>query len=532
VGHTRSALIVASYDYENPGLRRLRAPARDADALAGVLRHPDIGGFEVRTILNEPEYVISEAVEEFFADRTPDDLLLLYFSCHGVKDDDGQLYFAASNTKPSRLGATAVAAEFVNRCMSRSRSRRVVLLLDCCYAGAFERGMVARAGTGMDIQERFGGRGRAVITASSAMEYAFEGDELADSHDLKPSVFTSALVEGLETGEADRDEDGNVGLDELYEYVYGKVRQVTPSQTPGKWTFGVEGDLYIARRNRPVTKPAPLPPELQQAIDHPLPSVRLAAVHELEGFLSAKHAGLALAARLALEGLARDDSRAVSAAAEGVLARSALESPVKLEAGPATDETPSPTLPARGREVFRDRQSATPQRDGRSLIRQRQWWLGVGALIGLNVVVTLLVVGVMTSTWYQFLPPEYLPNDLPLIVIASLTAAVWSVAYAATEATSGQSTKSAWRRGVLPQRLEASYRDLLGTRSLRQFLRALIATPPVNVVLLFALCLVVAALAQQYLGGSSAREYLFVLLSLLLNGAALSAVFRPNRETG
>jgi caspase domain-containing protein len=517
VGHTRSALIVASYDYENPGLRRLRAPARDAEALAGVLRHPDIGGFEVRTILNQPEYVISEAVEEFFADRTPDDLLLLYFSCHGIKDDDGQLYFAASNTKPSRLGATAVASEFVNRCMSRSRSRRVVLLLDCCYAGAFERGMVARAGTGMDIQERFGGRGRAVITASSAMEYAFEGDELADGHDLKPSVFTSALVQGLETGDADRDEDGNVGLDELYEYVYGKVREVTPSQTPGKWTFGVEGDLYIARRNRPVTKPAALPPELQQAIDHPLPGVRLAAVQELEGILRTRHAGLALAARLALEGLVRDDSRNVSAAAEGVLARSALEPPVQHQARPATDETPSPTLPPRGREIS---------------IRQWQWWLGVGALVGLNVVVTLLVVGVITSTWYQFLPPEYLPNDLPLIVIASLTAAAWSVAYAATEATSGQSTKSAWRHGLLPQSLEASYRDLLGTRSLRQFLRALIATPPVNVVLLFALCLVVAALAQQYLGGSSAREYLFVLVSLLLNGAALSAVFRPNRETG
>jgi hypothetical protein len=372
----------------------------------------------VRTILNEPEYVISEAVEEFFADRTPDDLLLLYFSCHGIKDDDGQLYFAASNTKPSRLGATAVASEFVNRCMSRSRSRRVVLLLDCCYAGAFERGMVARAGTGMDIQERFGGRGRAVITASSAMEYAFEGDELADSPDLKPSVFTSALVEGLQTGEADRDEDGNVGLDELYEYVYGKVRQVTPNQTPGKWTFGVEGDLYIARRNRPVTKPAPLPPELQQAIDHPLPSVRVAAVHELEGFLRARHAGLALAARLALEGLARDDSRNVSSAAEGVLARSALESPVEHEAGSAID---APRSPIRTEDV--DRQAAPPRRGDRSLTRQRQWWLGFGALVGLNVLATLLVLWGLTNTWYQFLSPEYLPNDVPLIVIAVLTAA-------------------------------------------------------------------------------------------------------------
>ena len=60
-----------------------------------------------------------------------------------------------------------------------------------------------------------GGRGRAVITASSAMEYAFEGDELTDASEPAPSVFTSALVHGLETGDADLDQDGLVALDEL-----------------------------------------------------------------------------------------------------------------------------------------------------------------------------------------------------------------------------------------------------------------------------------------------------------------------------
>ena len=145
---TRYALIVASDDYTDPGLRRLRAPASDAEALAAVLRNPGIGGFEVRTLLNEPAHEISLAVEEFFADRRPDDLLLLHFSCHGVKDEGGELYFAATNTRLRRLDATAVPAEFVNRRMSRSRSRRVVLLLDCCYAGAFERGMTPRAGAG------------------------------------------------------------------------------------------------------------------------------------------------------------------------------------------------------------------------------------------------------------------------------------------------------------------------------------------------------------------------------------------------
>jgi uncharacterized RDD family membrane protein YckC len=340
---TRSALIVASDDYTDPGLQRLRAPASDARALAGVLRDPKIGGFEVRTLLNEPAYEVNEAVEEFFADRRPDDLLLLHFSCHGVKDEGGELYFAAANTKLRRLGATAVAAEFVNRRMSRSRSRRVVLLLDCCYAGAFERGMTARAGTGMAIEEQFGGRGRAVITASSAMEYAFEGDQLADTQELAPSVFTSALVEGLETGEADRDQDGMVALDELYDYIHDKVQAATPNQTPGKWTFGVQGDLYIARRARPVTTPAPLPAELQQAIDHPLAAVRAGAVQELVRLLESRHAGLALAGRLALERLSEDDSRAVSAAATAALA--APPEPPLPEPLPPEPPLPEPPLP-------------------------------------------------------------------------------------------------------------------------------------------------------------------------------------------
>jgi len=271
VAGARSALIVANYDYTDPGLGQLHAPASDARALEAVLRDPAIGGFEVRTLLNEPAHEVSLAVEEFFADRRPGDLLLMHFSCHGVKDEGGDLYFATSNTQLRRLGATAVSAGFVNRCMSRSRSRRIVLLLDCCYAGAFERGMTARAGSGVGIEAQFGGRGRAVITASSAMEYAFEGETLADTSEAEPSVFTSALVTGLQTGEADRDQDGLVALDELYDYIYDTVRVVTPHQTPGKWTFGVQGELVIARRSRPVTAPAQLPREVQEAIDSPSP---------------------------------------------------------------------------------------------------------------------------------------------------------------------------------------------------------------------------------------------------------------------
>jgi uncharacterized caspase-like protein len=150
----------------------------------------------------------------------------VHFSCHGVKNAAGELFLAAADTRPTRLASTAVAADFVNRQMADSRAQRIALFLDCCYGGAFPRGMVVRAAPTAQVRDAFveqqdlgGGRGRVVVTASSAMQYAFEGEELAPDADVGTSVFTKALVDGLTTGDADRDGDGWVGLTELFNYV-------------------------------------------------------------------------------------------------------------------------------------------------------------------------------------------------------------------------------------------------------------------------------------------------------------------------
>ena len=116
-----------------------------------------------------------------------------------------------------------------------------MLLLDCCYGGAFGAGVAVRAAGDVHVLDSFptgrlgGGRGRAVISASNAMEYAFEGERLRDDALPEPSLFTAALVRGLATGEADRDEDGWVSLNELYDYVFDRVRggQPEPDADPG-----------------------------------------------------------------------------------------------------------------------------------------------------------------------------------------------------------------------------------------------------------------------------------------------------------
>ena len=256
-------------------------------------------------------------------------MLLLHFSGHGLKSESGELFFAASNTRPNRLGSTAVSADFVQRCMRASRSRSVVLLLDCCYGGAFAQGVKVRAAGDVNVLDSFpqertgGGRGRAVITASSAMEYAFEGDRLSDDQHRRPSVFTGALAEGLATGDADRDEDGWVSLNELYDYVFDKVREQNPHQTPSR-QVELEGELYVARSRRRRIRPVPLPPDLQAAVTDPNMFTRLGAVSELTARLRSDNLPTAAGAYEALADLARTDIRSVADLAGAALSQAAL----------------------------------------------------------------------------------------------------------------------------------------------------------------------------------------------------------------
>jgi tetratricopeptide (TPR) repeat protein len=246
----RFALIVATSDYkEDPDLRKLIAPAQDAEALYSVLNDPEIGGFEqVKIIKNERSYKISEEIQEFLNERRPDDMLLLYFSCHGIKDEEGQLYFAATNTRRTILDSTAISADFINRVMFRSRSRRQILVLDCCYSGAFARGLLPRADKTIHTNEYFDqGRGRIVLTASDAMQYSFEENTLRVEVTNPGSIYTRAIVDGLKTGKADLNQDGHVSYDELYEYTYDRVIRDTPFQKPGMWVLGVQGDVVIAK---------------------------------------------------------------------------------------------------------------------------------------------------------------------------------------------------------------------------------------------------------------------------------------------
>ncbi|MFM9104017.1 MAG: caspase family protein, partial [Cyanobium sp.] len=169
---------------------------------------------------------LASAIESFYADKQADDLLLLYFSGHGFRDDDRQLLLSSAESGKTRRegrvqvprASTLTAAE-VRGFMERSRAKRQVLILDCCFSGAFAEGLLEL--------EALGGEGRAILTSSAAIETSRAPE---DGEGL--SVYTRFLVEGIRTGAADRRQRGWLDAEDLHLYTQSRVKELAPSMTP------------------------------------------------------------------------------------------------------------------------------------------------------------------------------------------------------------------------------------------------------------------------------------------------------------
>ena len=319
----RHALIIGNSRYEDKKLSFIPSPEADISGLEEVLKDPAIGNFDsVETINNQELSIIRRKIARFFNGKKRGDLLLMYFSGHGVLDEAGQLYLAVKDTEYDLLGGTALRAKFITEQMDRSRSNRQVLILDSCHSGAVGRGTKSIAGNTVGTASTFQGTGsgRVILTASHATQYAWDGDMVTGRP--QTSLFTSYLIRGLKTGEADIDYDGKITLDEVYDYVYMKVVSKNKKQTPGKWSYGQKGDIVVAYNPDQDKKPPPaIPSELINAIRNPYSGVRAGAVRELEKLvLSSDKTSSDIIYQLLLK-LAMDDAKTVSLEATRVISK-------------------------------------------------------------------------------------------------------------------------------------------------------------------------------------------------------------------
>jgi hypothetical protein len=218
----RFALIVGN-DRGLAHEQALRYAEADARKVRDTLR--DIGGFSPldMTLLEGGDAatlrraLIDLNVRLRSARSRPDTqiVLFVYYSGHADVED-------------LHLGDSRLAIAEIAQLVRGSAADFRLLVLDACRSGVLTRKKGGHITQPFDIPQpiELSGEGMAFLTASADNEVAQESDE------LRGSFFTHALVSGL-LGAADRDRDGNVVLDEAYQYAYENTLRASSRSANG-----------------------------------------------------------------------------------------------------------------------------------------------------------------------------------------------------------------------------------------------------------------------------------------------------------
>jgi hypothetical protein len=262
-GRYRALLIGNStYPADEHNLQALKGPVKDIAAVNRALIDPGAGLFADVEVTLLPEATSARAIRalgRFFGRADREDVLLVYFSGHGKLDQAGRLHLCMQDTESDDLLSTAVSSARIKEFADASRARNVVIVLDCCYAGAFR---------GADLPGAVAGPGRYVLTSCRGTQLA--NDATVDNG---TSFFTQHLVDGLLGAAPDLDGDGYVTFSDLYAYVDRQLR-AAGKQIPQRRVDG-DGDVRLARRPRPsaASTGPDQPQEAAAAASSPGPAV-------------------------------------------------------------------------------------------------------------------------------------------------------------------------------------------------------------------------------------------------------------------
>ena len=205
------ALLLGNGKFDkDSGLTCLNGPPTDVKELKKALTDPHTGLFgpnDVTPLHDLGPEDMRKHIADFFGTGRPDDQLLFYYSGHGLHSPKADLYLCTRKTHDNHLmTATSIAARDIHDWMARSRARAKVLVLDCCYAGAFK--------SSDEIPWRLQGEG--IFGLFSCGPNTRSKDAVEPG---RPSPFTARLAEALRLGTLDSDGDGFVSIEDVYFYL-------------------------------------------------------------------------------------------------------------------------------------------------------------------------------------------------------------------------------------------------------------------------------------------------------------------------
>ncbi|MEZ5038797.1 MAG: caspase family protein [Saprospiraceae bacterium] len=259
----------------------LKTAVGDAQAIAEKLT---AHSFEMHsTLLNEQatkENIVRLISETIPALLQPNDRVIFYFAGHGIafdSDADPKGFLVPVEGTLEDVGSL-LEMELLKGAMDKWTCRHALLILDCCFAGAFRWSMntraIRRGASRVMYDQRFlryaADPAWQVLVSSGADQEAIDlmdrlvGARAQEGH----SPFAIALLEGLDGaadfGVIEGEQDGVVTATELYIYLRDRVQSMTENspvkQTPGIFNLSRhdKGEFLFLNPKSPLNLP-PLP---------------------------------------------------------------------------------------------------------------------------------------------------------------------------------------------------------------------------------------------------------------------------------
>ncbi|MBK8428971.1 MAG: caspase family protein [Saprospiraceae bacterium] len=207
---------VASYDH----MPVLRYTDDDAYRFYAFLKSVEGGALpdeQVRILIDEEatrENILGN-MDEVFSMAGPNDLVVFYFSGHGLNGSFLPIDFDGFNNK---IAHEEIAAAF-NKCKAKFK----LCLADACHSGSL---IAMRSGETEPVLSQYY-QTLAKAVSGTALLMSSKADETSlESSGLRQGVFSHFLIRGLK-GEADTNKDKVVSVEELFDFIERNVREYT-----------------------------------------------------------------------------------------------------------------------------------------------------------------------------------------------------------------------------------------------------------------------------------------------------------------
>lgn len=224
------ALVFGISKYREDMIPKVQFARRDAEIMASYLQAV-AGVTRSRTkLLVDEEATLSDLtayIEEWLPRRVnADTTVFFYYAGHGTPNPaTGKAFLVPYDGHPD-FASKLYPLERLYESLEKLPAKEVVVLLDSCFSGASGRSVLPKGARPMGLVVETPLAVNKKVTVLSAAT----GTQISSDYDKEQhGLFTYFVLKGL-GGDADRNRDGAVEVDELYEYVNKSVTTVASEE--------------------------------------------------------------------------------------------------------------------------------------------------------------------------------------------------------------------------------------------------------------------------------------------------------------